>query len=107
MDQRLKCKAGYYKTRGKHGRTLFDINHSNVFLDPCSRAIKIKTNKWDLIKLNAFTQQRKPSTKQKYCPQNGRKIFANEVTNKGFISKIYKHMHSIQPLIAATDPLEA
>ena len=26
----------------------------------------MKVNKWDLIKLKAFAQQRKPSTKQKY-----------------------------------------
>ena len=30
--------------------------------------------------------------KQKDSPQNGRKLFANEVTDKGLISKIYKHL---------------
>ena len=35
------------------GRTLFDINHSNVFLYPPPRVMKIKTkiNEFDLIKL--------------------------------------------------------
>ena len=44
------------------GRTLFDINHSNILLDSPSRVMKIKTktNKWDLIKLKSFAQQRKP-----------------------------------------------
>ena len=34
-------------------RTLFDINHSNIFCAPHPRVIKIKTklNKWGLIKL--------------------------------------------------------
>ena len=34
------------------GRTLFDINCSNIFLDTSPRMMKIKTkiNKWDLIK---------------------------------------------------------
>ena len=34
------------------GRTLFDINHSKISLDPLSRIMKIKTkiNKWDLNK---------------------------------------------------------
>ena len=43
-------------------RTLFDINHSNIFFDPPPRVMKIKTkmNKWDLMKLRAFAQQRKP-----------------------------------------------
>ena len=35
------------------GRTLFDINRSNIFLDPSSRIMEIRTkiNKGDLIKL--------------------------------------------------------
>ena len=33
------------------GRTLFDINHSNILLDPPPREIEIKTNKWDIMKL--------------------------------------------------------
>ena len=38
------------------GRTLFDINHGDIFLDPFPRGmeIKTKTNKWDLIKLESF-----------------------------------------------------
>ena len=42
------------------GRTLFDINHSNIFLEPPLRVMKIKTkiNKWDLIKLESFLHSR-------------------------------------------------
>ena len=36
------------------GRTHFDINHSKIFFDPPPRVMKIKTNKWDLIKLKRF-----------------------------------------------------
>ena len=38
------------------GRTPFDINHTNIFLDPAQRLMEIKTkiNKWDLIKLNVL-----------------------------------------------------
>ena len=34
------------------GRTLFDINHSNIFLDlsPKAKETKTKINKWSLIK---------------------------------------------------------
>ena len=41
--------------RGKH-RTLFDINHSIIFLDPPPRVMEIKTkiDKWDLIKHKSF-----------------------------------------------------
>ena len=38
------------------GRTLFDINHNNVFWDFSPRVMetKAKMNKWDLIKLKSF-----------------------------------------------------
>ena len=38
------------------GRTLSDINHSNIFSDSLPSVITIKTkiNKWDLIKLKKF-----------------------------------------------------
>jgi len=38
------------------GRTLFDINHSNILEYPFPKVkeIKAKMNKWDLIKLKSF-----------------------------------------------------
>ena len=38
------------------GRTLLDMNHSNIFLNSSPRVVEIKTktNKWDLIKLKSF-----------------------------------------------------
>ena len=94
MDRRPKCKAGHYKIlRGKH-RTLFHINRSNIFLDPPLRIMKIKTkiNKWDLIKLKSFCTAKETINKTKRQPTEWEKIFANEVTNKGLISKIYKQL---------------
>ena len=37
------------------GKTLSDINYSNVFLNPSARIMEIKTkiNKWDLLKLKS------------------------------------------------------
>ena len=44
MDQRSRCKAVHYKTlTGKHSRTLFDVDCSNMFLFPPPRVMKIKT----------------------------------------------------------------
>ena len=39
------------------GRTLDDINQSNIFFDTPPRVMEIKTkvNKWDLIKLKSFS----------------------------------------------------
>ena len=43
------------------GRTFGDINQSKILYDPLSTVTKIKTkvNKWDLIELKSFAQQRK------------------------------------------------
>ena len=52
------------------GRTLFDINHSTVFLDPPPRVMKMKTkiNKWDLIKLKSFCTAKEAINKMKRQP---------------------------------------
>ena len=44
------------------GKIFSDINLTNVFSgqSPKAIAIKAKINPWDLIKLTAFAQQRKP-----------------------------------------------
>ena len=44
------------------GRTLSDINHSNIFFNTSPKVMEIKTkiNKWDLINSKAFSQQKKP-----------------------------------------------
>ena len=38
------------------GRTLYDINHSQILFDPPprEREIEIKIDKWDLMKLKSF-----------------------------------------------------
>ena len=74
------------------GRTLLDINHSNIVLDPTPRVMKIKTkiSKWDLIKLKSFCTTKENINKMKRQSSEWEKIFANEATDKGLISKIYK-----------------
>ena len=43
------------------GRTLVDINQSKILYDPPPGVmeIKMKVNKWELVKRKAFAQQRK------------------------------------------------
>ena len=93
MDQRPKCNAGHYKTlRGKHRQNTLDINHSNMFFDPPPRVMKTKINQWDLIKLKSFCTANETIKKTKRQPSEWEKIFANEATDKGLISKIYKQL---------------
>ena len=52
------------------GRTLDDINQSNILYDPPTREteIKRKVNKWDLIKLKSFCTAKEPTNKVKRQP---------------------------------------
>ena len=76
------------------GRTLSDINHSNILYDPPPRVmeIKAKINKWDLIKLKSFCTMKETISKVKGQPSEWERIIANEATDKELISKIYKQL---------------
>ena len=48
--------------------------------------------KWDLIKLKIFCTAKETISKVKRKPSEWGKIIANETTDKGLISKIYKQL---------------
>ena len=52
----------------------------------------MKINKWELIKLKCFCTAKETTDKMKRQPTEWEKIFANEVTDKGLTSKIYKRL---------------
>ena len=54
--------------------------------------IRTKVNKWDLIKLKSFWTVKETRSKVKRQPSGWEKIIANETTDKGLISKIYKEL---------------
>ena len=54
--------------------------------------IKTKINKWDLIKLKSFFTAKETISKVKTQPSEWEKIIANETTDKGLVSKIYKQL---------------
>ena len=72
------------------------MNDSNIFSDPPPRVmtVKAKMNKWDLIDLKSFCTAKETLNKTKRQPTEWEKISANESTDKGLISKIYKHFCS-------------
>ena len=76
------------------GRTLDDINQSKILYDPPPRVMEIKTkvNKWDLIKLKSFCTAKETISKVKRQSTEWEKIIANETTDKGLTSKIYKQL---------------
>ena len=74
------------------GRKISDIPHSNILTDtsPKARDIKESINKWDLIKIKSFCTAKENSIKVKREPIVWENIFANDTSDKGLISKIYK-----------------
>ena len=76
------------------GRPLNDINQSKILYDPPPRVMEIKTkiNKWDLIKLKSFCTAKETISKVKIQPSEWKKTIANETTDKGLISNIYKQL---------------
>ena len=68
-------------------------NQSKILYDPPPSVMEIKTkvNKWDLIKLKSFCTAKETISKVKRQPSEWEKI-ANETTDKGLISKIYKQL---------------
>ena len=76
------------------GQTRSDINDSDIFSDLHLRLLtrKTKINKWDLVKLKSFCTAKETLNNTKRQPTEWEKIFANESTDKGLISKIYEHL---------------
>ena len=67
--------------------------------------IKAKINKWDLLKLKSFSTSNETINKTKRQPTDWEKIFANDVTNKGLVSKIYKQLKTLYNNIKTNNPL--
>ena len=76
------------------GRKISDISCSSIFTDMSLRArdIKERINKWDLIKIKSFCMAKENSIKIKREPTVRENIFANDTSDKGLVSKIYKEL---------------
>ena len=57
-----------------------------------ARDIKERINKWDLIKIKSFCFAKENSTKLQREPTVWENIFANDTSDKGLISKMYKEL---------------
>ena len=74
------------------GSNLFNLGHSNFLLDmsPKERETKAKLNYWDFIKIKNLCIAKETVDKTKRQPTKWEKIFANYISDKGLLSKIYK-----------------
>ena len=78
----------------KAGKNLLDRGRSNFLLNmsPEARETKAKMNYWDLIKIKSFCTAKETVSKTKRQPTEWEKIFANDISDKGLVSKIYKEL---------------
>ena len=67
--------------------------------------IKAKINKWDLLKLRSFCTAKETISKMKRQPTDWKKTFANDVINKGLVSKIYKQLMTLN-IIRTKNPVK-
>ena len=78
----------------KAGKNLFDLGHSNFLLNMSleARETKAKMNYLDLIKIKSFCTVKETISKTKRQLTKWEKIFANDISDKGLVSKIYKEL---------------
>ena len=61
-------------------------------MSPEARETKAEMNYWDLIKRKSFCIAKETISKTKRQPTEWEKIFANDISDKGLVSKIYKEL---------------
>ena len=61
-------------------------------MSPEARETKEKMSYWDFIKIKSFCRAKETANKTKRQPTEWEKIFANDTTDKGLVSKIYKEL---------------
>ena len=78
----------------KAGKNLFHLVRSNFLLNtsPEARETKAKMNYWDLIKIKSFCTAKETTNKTQRQPTEWEKIFTNDISDKGLVSKIYKEL---------------
>ena len=78
----------------KAGKNLFDLGRSNFLLStsPEARETKAKMNYWGLIKIKSFCTAKETISNTARQPTEWEKIFANDLSDKGLVSKIYKEL---------------
>ena len=101
MDERPQCDIGNHKNpRKEHRRNLFDLGRSNFLLDTSLEARQISKNELlgyhqDLkqkTKTKNFGTVKETINKTKMQPTEWEKIFSNDISDKGLVSKIYKDL---------------
>ena len=95
MAERSKVRQESIKILEENtGNTLFELGHSNFLQDTSMKAREreAKMNCWDLIRIKTFCTAKETVNKTQRQPTEWEKIFANDISEKGLVSKIYKEL---------------
>ena len=91
----LNVRQEAFKTlQKKAGKNLFDLSRSNFLLNTSleARETKVKMNYWDLLKIKSFCTAKETISKTKRQLTEWDKIFTNDISDKGLVSRIYKEL---------------
>ena len=68
-------------------------------MSPQAKETKAKIKEWDYIKIKSYFTVKGTINEMIRQPMEWEKIFANHLSNKGLISKIYKELNSKKQII--------
>ena len=84
-------------TEEKVGKSLEDMGTGEKFLNRTvmACAIRLRTDKWDLIKLQNFSKAKDTVNKTKRPQTDWERIFTNPKSDRGLISNVYKELKKL------------
>ena len=79
------------------GKSLEDMGTGEKFLNRTAMAcaVRLRINKWDLIKLQSFCKANDNVNKTKRLPTDWERIFTNSKSDRGLISNMYKELKKL------------
>jgi hypothetical protein len=79
------------------GKSVEYIGTGEIFLNrtPMAYALRLRIDKWDLIKLQSFCRAKDTVNKTEQQPTDWEKNFNNPTSNRGLISNIYKELKKL------------
>jgi hypothetical protein len=81
----------------KVGKSLKDMGTRENFLNRTAMAciVRLRIDKWDLIKLQSFCKAKDTVNKTKGPPPDWERMFTNHKSDRGLISNIYKELKKL------------
>jgi hypothetical protein len=96
VDQGTPHKTRYTDTNTRESREEH-MDTEEIFLNrtPIAYALRLRIDKWDLIKLQSFCKAKNTVNRTKWQPTDWEKIFTNPTSDRGLIFNIYKELDKL------------